>query len=223
MSRTAAGHVDVGRAGGAVPPDGRPRGPGAPGGPGAAGAGGAATGRVSAVGSGRRLRALRTPPRGRGGPSSAAVTREPDGDREVPVPVLLDLLEAASASGAGVPHALATVGAAAGGRRGAALVAAAGAVQLGASWGAAWAATPAELAPVAEALRGAWVEGAPAGPALRASADALRRDAHARDLEAAARLGVRLVVPLGLCHLPAFVLVGLGPVLLAMARSGLAP
>jgi tight adherence protein B len=33
---------------------------------------------------------------------------------------------------------------------------------------------------------------------------------------AAARLGVRLVLPLGVCYLPAFVLVGLVPVLLAL-------
>jgi len=38
--------------------------------------------------------------------------------------------------------------------------------------------------------------------------------------QAAGRLGVRLVLPLGLCHLPAFVLVGLVPVLVSMA-SGL--
>jgi len=33
---------------------------------------------------------------------------------------------------------------------------------------------------------------------------------------AAARLGVRLVLPLGACFLPAFVLIGLVPVLLAL-------
>ncbi len=36
----------------------------------------------------------------------------------------------------------------------------------------------------------------------------------------AAALGVRLVVPLGLCSLPAFVCLGIVPVLLAMLPSG---
>ena len=34
-------------------------------------------------------------------------------------------------------------------------------------------------------------------------------------VEAAGRLGVRLVLPLGLCHLPAFILIGVVPVLLS--------
>ena len=33
-----------------------------------------------------------------------------------------------------------------------------------------------------------------------------------RDREAAERLAVRLVLPLGLCHLPAFIILGIVPV-----------
>ena len=59
----------------------------------------------------------------------------------------------------------------------------------------------------------------PPGAALRAAAGTLRRERHVRALEAAARLGVRLVLPLGLCYLPAFVLVGLVPVIVSMAAG----
>ncbi|WP_418606028.1 hypothetical protein [Georgenia sp. SUBG003] len=47
------------------------------------------------------------------------------------------------------------------------------------------------------------------------SASAPTTAGHREAQEAAARLGVRLVLPLGLCFLPAFVLLGLVPVVLA--------
>ena len=45
-----------------------------------------------------------------------------------------------------------------------------------------------------------------------ASAASLRAGRAARDQQEAERLAVRLVVPLGLCHLPAFLLLGVVPV-----------
>ncbi|MBK0296634.1 hypothetical protein IAE22_32210 [Bacillus sp. S34] len=47
----------------------------------------------------------------------------------------------------------------------------------------------------------------PAAALLRAAAEDVRDDAAAAGLEAAERLAVRLVLPLGVCVLPAFVLV----------------
>lgn len=68
---------------------------------------------------------------------------------------------------------------------------------------------------VRDALAPTWERGAPPGPALAAAADAERRDARTRAATSAGRLGVRLVLPLGTCYLPAFVLVGLVPVLVS--------
>src|SRR5690606_6712465 len=113
--------------------------------------------------------------------------------------------------------ALTAVGEAVGGVRGAALVRAGAALDLGSDWPAAWAHLDPELAVVGVALRPTWDRGARADPALRAAAGAVRRDRHSRALEAAGRLGTRLVLPLGLCYLPAFVLVGLAPVIISMA------
>jgi len=42
---------------------------------------------------------------------------------------------------------------------------------------------------------------------------------HARDEEAAERLAVRLVLPLGACHLPAFVILGIAPVVASVGMS----
>jgi pilus assembly protein TadC len=51
---------------------------------------------------------------------------------------------------------------------------------------------------------------------LRRIADDLRAARHA-DVEAAAqRAGVLIVLPLGLCFLPAFVLAGIAPVIVAV-------
>ena len=86
---------------------------------------------------------------------------------------------------------------------------------LGATWTEAWADAPEILAPLADALEPAWVDGAAPGPLLRQAAASVRSTRHREAQEAAARLGVRLVLPLGLCFLPAFVLLGLVPVVLA--------
>lgn len=134
--------------------------------------------------------------------------------------VVLDLLGAALGSGAGVPRALEAVGRSVGGADGAGLARASAALLLGAGWSQAWDRVPGRLWPVAEALRPAWVHGAPPGDALRVAGEQLVHEGRARSRTAAARLGVQLVLPLGLCLLPAFVLLGLVPVIVALG-SGL--
>lgn len=147
----------------------------------------------------------------------------PQGATEVEVAVVLDLLDAACGAGVSVLRALDAVGGAVGGARGRALARVAASLGLGAGWDEAWSGAPAALAPVGEALRGSWEQGLSPEGALRAAASAVRARRHAVALEAAGRLGVRLVLPLGLCFLPAFVLVGLVPVLLGMAGASLGP
>lgn len=141
---------------------------------------------------------------------------------EVEVPVILDLLDAACAAGCSIPRALGAVGAAVGGERGRALAQAATMVVLGEDWHRTWEGVPDVLAPVGRALGPGWLDGVAPTVALRGEAELVRRERHSRALEAAARLGVRLVLPLGLCYLPAFVLVGLVPVLVSMAAATVA-
>lgn len=137
-------------------------------------------------------------------------------DGDAVAPGLLDLMDVALAAGADVPRALAAVGAVTGGP-GEALDRAARRLTSGSTWREAWEGAPVDVGPLAEALAPAWTDGTAAGPALRAAAEATRRAAHSATLEAAGRLSVTIVLPLGLCHLPAFVVVGLVPVLMAMA------
>jgi hypothetical protein len=140
----------------------------------------------------------------------------------VDVQVVLELVAAALRSGAGVPRALEATGAAVGGADGVVLTRAAHALVLGAVWERAWTGVPGELDPMVRALRGAWLDGAAPGEALQAAGEEVRHERRATTRTAAARLGVRLVLPLGTCYLPAFVLVGLVPVLLALGIDLLA-
>lgn len=138
----------------------------------------------------------------------------------VDVVLVLELVEVAVAAGVAVPRALQAVGEAVGGVEGDALRRASAALVLGAPWEAAWGSAPERLRVVAASLRPAWVAGAAPGGTLRAQAAALRRGRLRHAREAAGRMGVHLVLPLGLCFLPAFVLLGLIPVMLSLA-SGL--
>lgn len=78
------------------------------------------------------------------------------------------------------------------------------------------------LASVVAVIRFSARTGVALAPLLQSHADELRRGEHRRRQIAAARLGVMLVLPLGVCVLPAFVLLGVVPVLLTLV-SGLGP
>lgn len=77
----------------------------------------------------------------------------------------------------------------------------------------------AETEQLREVLGLAQRAGVPAAALLRAAAEDVRDDAAAAGLAAAERLAVRLVLPLGVCVLPAFVLVGVVPVVVGVLSS----
>lgn len=137
--------------------------------------------------------------------------------------VLLDLVGAALEAGSSVPGALVALGEAIGGSPGGVLRRAGSALLLGASWPDAWAGAPPGALLLADALEPAWLDGVAAGPLLRRAADRVRAERSDLAKEAAARLGVRLVLPLGLCFLPAFVLLGLVPVVLGSGAGMVGP
>lgn len=134
--------------------------------------------------------------------------------------VLCDLVDAALAGGAAVPRVLTALGRANGGPVGEALRISGTSLLLGATWGEAWSKAPAELAELVHSLEPAWTDGTDPGPAVRRAAGAIRMRRQREARETAAALGVRLVLPLGLCALPAFVLLGVVPALLS-AGTGL--
>lgn len=94
-------------------------------------------------------------------------------------------------------------------------------LRMGASVQAAWADALADcaLAPAARAVVRAHESGAPVADALCHVAFDLRRSVRSEAETAARKAGVRAVVPLGVCFLPAFVLVGVVPVVAGFAKA----
>jgi tight adherence protein B len=78
---------------------------------------------------------------------------------------------------------------------------------------------PGDDAEVERVLHLARRAGAPAAELLRSAARRERRAARARARSDAAELGVRLMLPLALCVLPAFLLLGVMPIVLGLLFS----
>jgi len=71
----------------------------------------------------------------------------------------------------------------------------------------------------ARVLRLASAAGAPAGELLTAAARQQRRMVRAEGRRSATTLGVRLMVPLGACVLPSFLLLAVAPLVLSLLSS----
>lgn len=90
---------------------------------------------------------------------------------------------------------------------------------LGSSWREAWEQADPKWEQLASMLQPAWEEGASPVPLLiRGAAQTRTQQTHAA-LNAAEKLGVRLVVPLGVCLLPAFFALGIVPVVVSTLES----
>lgn len=139
----------------------------------------------------------------------------------VRMPAVLDVLAACLSAGAPVEHALAAVANAFDGAVGEFLGGVARLSALGAPPEAAWAAASDDWrwAPIARAVIRAHHSGAALTDVLTRVADERRRALRADAEAAASRAGVQAVLPLGICFLPAFVLVGVVPVAAGFAGA----
>ncbi|WP_028648507.1 type II secretion system F family protein [Nocardiopsis sp. CNT312] len=129
------------------------------------------------------------------------------------LPVAVGLLAAGVRAGATVPSCLAAVARSVEAPLGGELAVVAEQLRLGADPTAAWRrpALPEPLAAVGRDLARAADTGSPVADLLDRHAADLRRAARGRALARMERLGVLVVAPLGLCFLPAFVLIGIVP------------
>lgn len=136
-------------------------------------------------------------------------------------PVVADLLSASVAAGASVPDALDVVIAVIDEPVRGRLESVRASLQLGAPATIAWADLLDDdaLAPIAGAIIRSARTGASIASVLDAAAVDMRQ-AHRAQVEVAARsAGVRSVAPLALCFLPAYLLVGVVPVVAGFAQS----
>jgi Type II secretion system (T2SS), protein F len=137
------------------------------------------------------------------------------------LPLAADLLSACAAAGADPVTAARVVGESLGGPVGLRLVRGAAELRLGAAPADAWrqlAALPG-AAPLARLLERTGDSGAPAaGPVARLASDA-RADWGRAATARARRAGVLVTGPMGLCFLPAFLAVGVLPVVIGLATG----
>lgn len=137
---------------------------------------------------------------------------------DISVVVLSALLGAAVRSGLDIRSALDHVGAGTGGDA-ASLCGVSAALGMGVEWNEAWGSAPARFEGLARALAPSWDRGSSPVDALAALSETLLDNAGAAGEAAAAELGVRIALPLALCLMPAFILVGIVPLLLALVGS----
>ena len=90
-------------------------------------------------------------------------------------------------------------------------------LQMGSGWGSAWSGSAAgTFGELRDALAPAYTGGAPSTALLLSLADAHRLNERRAAERAAGKLSVALVVPLGLCSLPAFICLGIVPIIISL-------
>jgi pilus assembly protein TadC len=132
---------------------------------------------------------------------------------------VIELLALTLRGGVGLVEAMEAVAARVGGPLGMHLQMVAAAGRWGVEDATAWASVPSAWEPAARALRMAATAGVPPADALVRAAEEVRRGEQQRLEMATATMGVRLVLPLGLAFLPAFVLTTVVPIVLALAQQ----
>ena len=132
---------------------------------------------------------------------------------------VIDLLALTLRGGVGLVEAMEAVATRVGGPLGLHLQTVAAAGRWGVDDETAWASIPSAWQPAARALRMAATAGVPPADVLVCAAEEVRRTEQQRLEVATATLGIRIVLPLGLAFLPAFVLTTVVPIVLALAHQ----
>lgn len=160
----------------------------------------------------------RAPTLPNGTPAAGGGTASDMAVEVVSVPLLLELLGAALDSGLAVQGALQVVAQVSGENLRKSLLQVAAGLEIGASWQDSWVGNLGQddLVQIHDALIFGALTGASAAPLLYAQARNHRTVSARNAQKRAAALGVKLVMPLGLCSLPAFIALGVVPVVMAM-------
>ena len=149
-----------------------------------------------------------------------AAMRPADGGVRPSDALMLQMLAVALRGGASIPYALEAVGTAVGGPQGRVVCAVSSALCRGVAWRDAWLVDGDDCPPVcvliAEGLRDAWEHGSSPVQGLQLAVERADRDADHAMREGAAALSVKILLPMGLCFLPAFVATGVVPTAMSL-------
>ncbi|MFE3146107.1 type II secretion system F family protein [Streptomyces sp. NPDC059218] len=174
---------------------------------------GAVAGLAGAYGAQRWQRGRRRPEQGPGLAEMAEAVHQ--------LPLAADLLAACISAGAGPREAAEAVGESLGGPVGRCLARTAAEIRLGGEPAAAWGRfgeMPGASA-LARCLERAGSTGAPAAEPVARLAEAMRAERASAAVARAQRAGVLITGPVGLCFLPAFLAVGVAPVVIGLATG----
>lgn len=133
---------------------------------------------------------------------------------EEPVELILDLSASLMDSGLPITELLDTLGQSI--EHCAALRTVARCLEMNMEWEKAWHSVPQWLTPLQRCLGFAHATGAPAANLLRNAAVLHRREREQRVAKLGAQFATRLVLPLGVCALPAFIVLGVVPLIVAL-------
>ncbi|MFD8061909.1 type II secretion system F family protein [Streptomyces cyaneofuscatus] len=177
---------------------------------------GCAVGAAAAYGTWRWQRSRPRPGPGESREERAAIAGQ--------LPLAADLLAACIAVGAGPREAAEVVGESIGGPVGDRLARVAAEIRLGGEPAEAWGRLGAipGAGPLARCLHRAGSTGAPAAGPVARLAEAMRAEQAGAAVARAQRAGVLITAPVGLCFLPAFLAVGVAPVIIGLAGGLLA-
>jgi hypothetical protein len=153
-------------------------------------------------------------PRSPGRVERAKFARKGPEPQAEPVPLVLEMCATLLESGLPIRAVLRIIGANVPGYG--SLLRVSRALDLNVGWDRAWGQGTGPAGELEQTLRFTQLSGAPAAALLRSSAAATRkrgvREAEARGAE----FGIKLVIPLGLCALPAFIALGVVPVVISL-------
>lgn len=147
----------------------------------------------------------------RGAPARAAR------NQQEPIELILDLSASLLDSGMPITEILDLLGSSI--EQCAVLRSVARCLEMNMAWDRAWEAAPQWLEPLRKALHFAHMTGAPAASLLRNTAALQRRERKQKVASLGAQFGTRLVLPLGACALPAFIALGVVPLIIALFPS----
>ncbi|MDR3152524.1 MAG: type II secretion system F family protein [Bifidobacteriaceae bacterium] len=133
--------------------------------------------------------------------------------------LILQLISAALKAGISIPRSLEIIGNAMENKFGDELKITSKKLKLGLMWCKAWEKTSQFLAPIADSLEDAWNNGLSPESIINLKIKQLRKDKLFRAKTAGEQLGVKIVVPLGLCFLPSFIFIGVLPVIISLVNN----
>jgi hypothetical protein len=103
---------------------------------------------------------------------------------------------------------------------GEALLSVASALKRGVDWREAWGNQSANLAPLADILEPSYRHGRALGNQIDAFIHRYCSEAESEITQKGEKLAVKTLIPLGLCYLPSFIILGLIPLMIALTHFG---